>query len=286
MKYQNCHYDIDKKVDDIIKKEIMYEISRNEYSDLIIYNGKPYNSPNFYNTLDEELKKYCIQSFTCLDTNIDKPIYFRDDLITLSVSTKINELRLKYYDIKEHNKDILNIIKLSKNYSNFYSWLDSLEINELYKYMNNLKIKDSIDMTFDNNYFIKKLIFNDINIVSLFYGKQYTLIECVNDGLVEFCIKYETENMQKFVKFMLDYIYSIIVELSSLNIENKIRLFYNLFDNDFSNYLEYSKYLIESYKNLKESDYFATSEVLIKHYLDKFEKCYNYLLSFTESLIG
>jgi len=58
------------------------------------------------------------------------------------------------------------------------------------------------------------------------------------------------------------------------DIENKIRFYHNFNNTEFSNYMEYSKYLIDSLKNYENLNEYQ----LIKYYLDKFEKCYNYLI--------
>ena len=110
-----------------------------------------------------------------------------------------------------------------------------------------------------------------IDISNLFFGNGSKLIECVNTGLVEFCINYKTENVKKFVIIMIEYIYLMGIKDNAYRFEREIKFYHR-----FYNYMEYSKYIIDNLKNHKLID----SEILVKYYLDKFEKCYNYLLNY------
>lgn len=278
-------YGINEKVNKEIINNLLEDYKNHK---LILYNIKPINLPEFYNQLNEEDKNYCIQSFTCLDPNPKKlaTIFTGENriqrnkinTIKLSVCRNINSLRITYMlnsETLENSKKILDIIEKSKNYDNIYSWLDSLEINELYKYFKLLK--NDIDITFDNNYFIKKLLLNKIDVSSIFFGDASKLMECINEGLVEFCIKYKTE--KKIVKLMLEYIYSQGIEKpSSLNIQSQLNfdIYYHLDNSEYNDPLKYSKIIIDKLHEYKFDD--STSDIILKFYLDKFEKCYNYLI--------
>ena len=152
MKLEYYYYGIDKKLDKEIIKDILYKNDR--FTIPLFFNSKPFNLPEFYNQLDEDQKKYCIQSFTCFDTECKKLISLNSHIINLSVCTEINKLRV-LHELNEEtfksSKKNLDIIELSKDYTNIYSWLDSLEINDLYKYFQYLL--DDIDVTFSDNYY-------------------------------------------------------------------------------------------------------------------------------------
>lgn len=256
-RFSYYHYGIDKRIDKKIDQEIINTLTKQNPNYNIIVNAKPFNLSNFYNTLDDKLKKFLIQSFTCLDSNVEIPKYpYMYDYIPLSVCTKINELRHKYFT-GHQNEEIEEIMKISNNYTNIYSWLDSLNIQDLYKYINLPEILKCIDITFDDNYFVKKLIVNGINKP---LENNIEIVKCVNNGLIEFCIKYNSDNMKIFVEYMMNCIYNEAI--GDIFLKRDIYYPESIFNLDLFNILDHKRF--DKYN-------------LFKYYLDKFEKCYNYL---------